>query len=53
MREQFDGACALGKKDALQKILGHSTIQMPERYGQLSDEAVFAEAKRLRSRSGL
>ena len=39
-----------GSKDALQKILGHSTIRMTERYGQLSDEAVFAEAKRLGTR---
>jgi integrase len=38
-----------GSKDALQKILGHSTIRMTERYGQLSDDAVFAEAKRLRA----
>lgn len=34
-----------GSKEALQKILGHSTITMTERYGRLSDEAVFAEAR--------
>jgi integrase len=36
-----------GSKEALQRILGHSTIRLTERYGELSDDAVFGEAKRL------
>ncbi len=37
-------------REILQRILGHSTIRLTERYGQLSDEAVFNEAKRLGAR---
>jgi integrase/recombinase XerD len=36
-----------GSKEALQKILGHSTIRLTERYGHLSDDSVFEEAERL------
>lgn len=42
-----------GSKEVLQKILGHSTIKMTERYGRLSDEAVFAEARELGANSRL
>lgn len=40
-----------GSKEVLQRILGHATIQMTERYGALSDEAVFSEADRVQSRT--
>lgn len=40
-----------GSKETLQKILGHSTIRLTERYGDLSDEAVFCEADRIASGS--
>jgi len=42
-----------GSKEVLQKILGHTTIKMTERYGRLSDDAVFAEAQELGSNSKL
>ena len=37
-----------GSKESLQKILGHSTILQTERYGHMSDAAVFAEAMSLK-----
>ena len=39
---------ARGSKESLQKILGHSTILQTERYGHMSDAAVFAEAMSLK-----
>ena len=39
-----------GSLSALQAILGHSTVVMTQRYGALSDHAVFAEAEILGSR---
>lgn len=37
---------------ALQRILGHSSVRMTERYARLSDEAVFSEVQRLGSKTG-
>ena len=39
-----------GSKESLQKVLGHSSITQTERYGALSDEAVFTEAGKLNLR---
>ena len=36
-----------GSKEVLRRILGHASITTTERYGELSDEAVFAEVSRL------
>jgi len=36
-----------GSIEMLRYILGHSTVRVTERYGRVSDAAVFAEAKRL------
>lgn len=36
-----------GSKETLQRILGHSTIRLTERYGALGDAAVFSEAERV------
>jgi len=36
-----------GSIAALQLILGHSTVRMTERYGRVSDAAVFSEAARI------
>ena len=39
-------------KEALQVVLGHSSIQMTERYGKMSDRPVFDEALRFGRESG-
>jgi len=41
-----------GSKETLQRILGHSTILVTERYGRMSDAGVFAEVQRLALRHG-
>jgi integrase len=38
-----------GSIEMLRYILGHSTVRVTERYGRVSDTAVFAEVKRLGS----
>ena len=41
-----------GSIESLQRILGHSTILVTERYGRMSDATIFAEARALGSSHG-
>jgi integrase len=41
-----------GNLRALQQVLGHSTIEMTERYGSMTDEVVMREAERIGGRHG-
>jgi integrase len=38
-----------GSVEALQQILGHSTVKLTERYGRLRPEVVAAEARKVGS----
>lgn len=46
-RHTFAWREARGSLSALQKILGHSTIRTTEQYGEISDDLVIAEARRI------
>jgi integrase len=41
-----------GSIESLQRILGHSTVLVTERYGRMSDATIFAEARALGSSHG-